>query len=214
MPRLLSEESVVFERSDLEKRSPIRRPSLPLSRAPGAHQSLILQHIAHKIGILKPGERSEEEYPLIWGLGQAWEEWVVSFYPNLKWQPGEKVVDGIAVNCDGISRIGGREMLEECKFTFKRERTGEEFLQEWMWMHQGRAYSYVYGPRTVRWHVCYVRGNYKEFGPTYKRYVVQFSEQEVEQTWQMLQRNKEEAMREAGVSAAPKRRMRHRSLGN
>lgn len=186
MPRLISEQVVTLEMADLDRRVPIRRPEHTLERAKGAHQSDILRYIAHKIGKLKPGERDEGEYPTLWALGAAWEEFIVSFFPDMDWQPGELTVDGISVNADGIMSTDDGPVLEECKFTFKGVRTGEEWLDEWLYQHQARAYCYCYGTRVVRWHVCHVRGDYKSFGPVYKRYVVEFSDVEVVQTWKML----------------------------
>ena len=205
MPRLLSEQVVQFEFDDLLRRrqlcAPIRRPGQPSARALGAHQSTILAYIARKIGVLKTGERDEGEYPLLWGLGCAWEEWVCSFYTGMEWQPGELTVDGVSVNADGVTaETYWGTLLEECKFTYKSEATGEEFITDkkfWMWQHQARAYCHCYGPRIVRWHVCFVRGNYHDFGPVYKQYVVEFTGAEVAQTWSMLLKNKDAAMAEA-----------------
>src|ERR1700675_2531340 len=124
MPTLLSEKVVTLEMRDLQNRVPICRPPQPPARAPGAHQSDILAYVARKIGVLKPGEKLEDEYPLLWGLGCAWEEYIMSFYPDMEWQPGELTVDGISMNCDGLSVIDGEPTVEEAKLTFKKERDG------------------------------------------------------------------------------------------
>ncbi len=202
MPTLLSEKVITLEFSDLMRRVPVERPSQPLHRAPGAHQSEILQYIAHKIGVLKPGERDEEEYPLIWALGAAVEEFLVSFFPDMIWQPGEVTRDEISVNSDGLTLDGWEHesQLEEFKGTYKRVKSGEEFLEDWMYMHQGRSYCYCYDQEVVRWHVFYVRGDYKKFGPMLKQYIVRFTQQECRQTWQMLLNNKEDAMREKDLA--------------
>jgi hypothetical protein len=210
MPVLLAENVVQLEFGDLWKRRPIDRPDRPLARSPGHHQSTILAHVARKVGWLKPDERDESEFPLIWALGQAVEEYTFSFYPAAIWQPGERVRDGIAMNCDGLSfnleLSDGypaehadlnyyANQLEECKATYKSVATGEEFVwdQKWaMWQHQGREYCYGYGPRVVRWHVWHLRGDYKVFGPCYKQYVVGFNDAEVTQTHKLLLRYKDE----------------------
>lgn len=194
---LLDEKAVTLEFSDLLTRQPIHRSAGVLPRAPGAHQSDILSYIARKIGVLKPGERLEEEMPLVFALGFAWEEYMASFFPNMEWQPGELIVDGIAVNCDGITASDstyGSDVMEEFKYTHKSTKTGDEFLQEWLYLHQGRAYCHCYGPRIERWHICHVRGDYKTFGPVFKQYVVSFTDSEVAQTWAMLLKNKDAAM--------------------
>ena len=93
MPTLIDESVVSLEFVDLTARQPIARPTKPLSRAPGVHQSGIIKYIAEKIGKLKPGEPLEEEMPTLIALGYAWEEFAVSLYPEIVWQPGERVVD-------------------------------------------------------------------------------------------------------------------------
>jgi hypothetical protein len=209
MPTLLADHIVTLEFKDLLNRQPIQRPRHPPSRSPGLHQSGILSYIAVKIGKLKPGEPLEEDMPTIFALGNAWEEYAVSLYPEIEWQPGEITLDGISMSADGLSwpdypldekaedPLRSHPQLEEFKFTFKGTATGPEFLTDpkwWMWLQQARAYCAAYTARTVRWHVCHVRGDYKSFGPVYKQYVVQFTDKEVEQTMQMLKNHKDAAM--------------------
>lgn len=193
MPELLSIRSITLEFSDLYRRTPIVRPDKPLARAPGVHQSDILGYVARKIGKLKPGERVEDEYPWRWALGQMWEEFYFSLLPDAAWQPGEMTVDGISVNCDGLSWVNGEAWLEETKCTEKKVRAEGEFLDEWMWQHQARGYCWCYGPRVVRWSVMHYRGDWRGSGPIAQEYVVRFSDQECEQTWAMLNQYKKAA---------------------
>lgn len=208
MPELLDERVVTLEFDDLHRRVLLSKPVVPLPRTVGVHQSGILCHIARNIGILKPGELDEEEYPLLWALGAAWEEYAASFYPDMEWQPGELTVDDISMNADGLScgRIEnvmtfGDPFLEEFKFTFKGVATGAEFLKDkkwWLWLKQAAGYCHGYGTRVVRWHVCHVRGDYKSFGPVYRQYVVRFSDREIAQNWQMLLNNRDAVQPETG----------------
>lgn len=208
MPRLLEEVQIKLDRLDLHKRLRLSRLSTGkgllqvAERSKGVHVSGILKPLAVAAKQLKPGEVLEEELPVLWALGIAWEEFVCSLYPDMDYQPGELCRDGVWMTCDGINMLPHIGILasndtwedvaaiEECKLTFKKEKQGKDFLSEWMWMHQGRAYCAGYGPLLVRWHVCYLRGDYKVFGPTYWRYLVEFSEREVETTWNMLVANK------------------------
>ncbi len=202
MPTLISEKIVTLEFTDLERRTQLLgRPASPPSRTAGVHLSGVLSYIAHQIGILKPGEKDEEDistYPLLWGRGCAWEEYIFSFFPNIDWQPGEVTVDGVSMNADGLSvdEETGKLVLEEAKFTFKSEVSGEDFLKSekfWLWRKQVLGYCKGYGPRVTRHHVCHVRGAYKEFGPTYKQYVVGWEDKEVNQNWVMVLNNKDKA---------------------
>jgi hypothetical protein len=217
MPVLLAENVVKLEYGDLWARRPIARPDRPLARAAGHHQSALLAHVARKVGWLKPDERDESEYTLIWALGQAVEEFTFSLHPDYLWQPGERMVDGIAMNCDGLSfdqQYGQRHltqpyglqcynMLQECKATYKSEPAAGDFLLDPKWKmyeHQGREYCYGYEVRVVQYTVWHLRGNYKEFGPSLKQYVVGYSDLECTQTHKLLMRYKAEVEPE-GVTA-------------
>ncbi len=202
MPILIDERIITLEFADLACRRPITRPDLPPRRADGLHQSGILAYIARKIGKLKPDERDEDEYPMIFAMGQMWEEFIFSFYPEIKWQPGERSRDAIHVNCDGITP---GVQVEEAKATFKGVMSGEDFIhapKQWIWQHQGREYNYQYDYLQERWHVFHVRGDYKTFGPVYKTYTVGYTRKEVERTHEMLLLNAEAARAEGAEEKA------------
>lgn len=201
---ILEELEIRLEFSDMARRSPLPRLATPdgfieqLPRSAGVHMSGILKPLAIAAKQLKPMEQLEEEYPLMWALGVAWEEFVASLYPGMDWQPGELVVDGIAMNADGLNWLDKWDAacVEEMKSTYRSSTF--PFKDEWTKLVQGKAYCYGYGPRIVRWHSCHLRGDYKSFGPSYVRRTIQFTDKEVEQTWNMLVANKELAVAEKG----------------
>lgn len=192
MAVLLDERIVQLELTDLLTRRPLDRDRAPATRAPGVHQSDILQHIAYKVGWLKEGEVWEEDrglYPWRWCLGQMWEEFWFSLQDSetTTWQPGEVTEDGISVNCDGISTYYNSDTtLEETKCTEAKVKSGEDFLAHNLYMYQGKAYCHVYGCELVRWTVLYYRGDWKGSGPVCKQYLVRFTPKEVEQAWLLL----------------------------
>jgi hypothetical protein len=206
MPTILEETKISLERVDLRQRSPIARPVTKRghlaepSRFSGIHLSGILRYIALESGLMRAlADLDEEEMPLRMALGLAWEEFAVSLYPEIDWQPGELIEQGIAMTCDGISSMWSplpapAPCLEEFKLTWKKIRNGADFLDEWYWMHQGRGYLWGYGFTLCRWHVCFVNGDYRGSGPIYMRYLVQFSDEEIAKTGKMLLANKERAV--------------------
>jgi len=216
MPTLIAEKTVKLEFEDLAKRvSLLTRPKTPPTRTPGVHLSGVLAYIAQKIGVLKLGERDEYEFPLLWGLGQAWEEYAASFYPDMDWQPGELTLDGVSMTADGLSLDLDSEfdgvpwepvqvILEEFKFTFKAEVDGDTFIKDprfWMWRMQAAGYCHGYGPRVARFRVCHVRGDYKTaIMPVYKEYILRYSDREVAQAWMMVQSHKHLAAAEKGAA--------------
>jgi hypothetical protein len=222
MPTILEETDVSLERVDLNSRSPIhknvnqRGRVVESTRAKGMHLSGVLRYVAVESGLLKVAQEiDEEELPLRMALGLAWEEFAVSLYPEIDWQPGEVTEDGIAMNCDGLSQnikypsvnltgwqqhdpservqFHSSTQLEEFKLTWKKIRSGQEMLQEWYWMQQGRGYCWGYDARLVRWHVCYLNGDYRGSGPIYRRYLIQFSNAEVDSTRRMIEKHKDAA---------------------
>lgn len=206
MPSIIEESQIDLQRMDLSRRSPIaktisRGVHVEPERASGVHLSGVLRYVAVTSGLLKEvGEIDEEAMPLRMALGLAWEEFAVSLYPEIEWQPGEMITDGIAMNCDGHSccekypvRPAGTLTteaslcLEEFKLTWKKAKSAEELLKEqWYWMQQGRGYCWGYDARLVRWHVCFVNGDYRGSGPVYRRYLIQFSDADVESTRKMV----------------------------
>jgi hypothetical protein len=213
VPILLAESVLDLQRQDLAHRSPIHRPEREHARTPGVHLSGVLVKVAESIGVLKPGEPIEEDLPLRVVAGHMWEEFAVSLYPGIVWQPGETCVDGVWMTPDGLEAdcylyqmIGGAytnpnpiiraDALHEFKCTWKKVRSGPDLLAEWYWMAQGKGYCKGYGVRHVKWHVFYVNGDYHNSGPIYKTYTVEFSEKEIEQSWRMVLNHKHLAVPE------------------
>ncbi len=206
--QILEEVEVKLELSDLSRRVLLPRLATPdgfyaqLPRSAGVHMSGVLKPLAIAAKQLKPYEQLEEEYPLMWALGVAWEEFVASLYPGMDYQPGEVVKGGIAMTCDGLNWLDewGEACIEEMKFTTKLERGETEgsvksFKDEWMWLQQGKAYCYGYGPRIVRWHVLFMIPFFKG-GPKYKRFTVRFTDNDISQAWNMFCANKHAAVPE------------------
>jgi hypothetical protein len=210
MPVLLEETQINLDRADLFNRTPVSHPNIvkgrinPPSRSTGIHLSGVLSYIAITSKMVDWAKEAEEErLKLRMALGLAWEEFCISLYPNAVWQPGEELLDSVAMNCDGLSEItvassGDCHTLEEFKLTWSKRRTGKEIMAErWYWMSQIKGYCAGYGCHHCRLHVCYVNGDYKPMDPVYMRYLIEFSHKEIDDNWKMVIMNRERA-REAG----------------
>lgn len=200
--KILEETEVRLERADLLSRSPISRPITKkgrlyqAARTPGIHLSGILHYIAIESGMRKVIEQmDEDELPLRMAMGLAWEEFAASLYPAMLWQPGEVSYEDVLMTCDGHSFDANDVFsLEEFKLTWKKRKDGAAFCrEEWYWLQQARGYCWGYGADTVRFHVCYVMGDYRGAGPVYMRYVIQFTENEINTSAKMLVANRERA---------------------
>jgi hypothetical protein len=215
MPVILEEIEVCLDVGDLKIRSPIDREIAltgrikEAERTKGMHLSGILRFVAGQAGLMKiVADMDEERLPLKMALGIAFEEFAASLYPSMHWQPGEVIREGVAMTCDGISPMdlslgersyhGDQPCVEEFKLTWKKVQTGDELLREsWYWCQQGRGYCWGYGANLVRYHICFVNGNYRNSGPVYKRYLVRYPPPDVESTRLMVLKHLDKA-REAG----------------
>lgn len=193
MPILLEQTEIKLQRSDLARRRSLGKPVTPSPRSPGIHVSDVLRFISQTSGLTRYANDliGVDEVPMRWFLGFAFEEAVASLYENWIWQPKEVIVDGVAMNCDGLNHVDGDGlMIEESKLTSKRPRHGDEFLAEWAWISQVKAYCHGYEARLARHHVCYY-GGFSD--PLYIRYVTSYTDDEIAKTWAMVQLNKEKA---------------------
>jgi hypothetical protein len=209
MPTLISETDVKLERSDLLRRIVLPRQTdsngfiVPPPRTPGLHLSGLLKYIAQKVKITTYLEQiAEEDLPLRWAMGMAWEEFAASLYPAMVWQPGE-VTDPVIMTCDGITTgvdqhgiedEGLPFVIEEFKCNRAKKYKGADLItKKWLWMQQGLGYCLGYGTEYVRWHVL---GAFEFPDPIYTQYLVQFSRQELDVCARMIEVNKEGAIRE------------------
>lgn len=179
-------------------------------RTPGVHLSGVLDYIAEASGLFKnakgqPGQDFEENYPTIMAMGVAWEEFAASLYPEMAWQPGEWSRDEIYGTPDGLSIIQSHHvatrtstdtpLIEEFKFTTKKLQPVESC---WKYVRQGMGYCAMSGFRHVRYHVCWVHGDYQGgHWPVYTRTLLEFTDDEIEKFWRVVVKNKEKARREA-----------------
>lgn len=175
-------------------------------RGSGHHVSGILYQLGLAGGYVKNYEEVEgiPKFKMLFALGFMWEEFILSFYEECEYQPGEHCEDGIYMNCDGRSYLpeyDGEPLIEECKFTFKKMHTSDPEVartrklnliqDQWMWIKQVQSYCKGYKSVLARLHVMHVKGDYKKFEPVYKRYVMRFTQEEIDRTWNMIKANRE-----------------------
>jgi hypothetical protein len=167
---------------------------MPAPRTPGLHLSGLLKYVAEKSRITAYLEQiSEEEFPLRWLMGHAWEEFAVSLYREILWQPGE-ANDPVIMTCDWLSLLkdAGLPCVEEFKFNRAKKYTGADLIKrKWLWMCQGAGYCLGYGCDIVRWHVL----SAMEWpDPVYTRYLVGFSAKELAEMQTMIEVNRDAAV--------------------
>ncbi len=188
---------VSLDWGDLERRTFHPRPTH--KRTKGVrHVSAIIKHIAVTTGMMQKYEVDLEEYPLRMAMGVAWEEMAVGLYKDIIWQPREVERDGIVGSPDGLTIKGtlGKYKavcVEEWKFTHLSCRS-KTIADMWMYLMQGQAYCAMHKdrPRLVRYHILHACGDYtRPFKERYMRYLVEFTENEIESCWRMIVGHKE-----------------------
>lgn len=156
-------------------------------------------------------------------LGMGWEAMMVQLYPEMNWQPKPLSAYGVSGHPDGYSFVEVPQLaqqeeffvVDECKFTAKslREKGApkdqlKDIRREWMWVEQVKSYLAMAkktlpyfkvnpdAPLLARFHVMWAMGAYEKYTleERYLRYLVQFTNDEVERNWSMLQNNKEGAI--------------------
>ena len=199
MPVLISETDVKLERSDLMRRIVLPREVGPdgfivqPARAPGLHLSGLLKYVAYASRIsARVAEVADEEHPWRWALGQAFEEFAASLYPDMVWQPYECQTP-VIMNCDGIE-VRDNSGLVLCEFKNNRAKkySGADLIKKkYLWMQQGLGYCLGYGTDMVEWHVMSVM-HFPD--PVYTKYLVQFSQDELDGMANMIEINRQGAM--------------------
>lgn len=187
MPRLLEQHEIQVEFSDIDRMVEKKRNSSG-KRSSGVHLSGIIKHILTTAGLLTV-EDLGDMMPLRMCLGMAWEMFVVGLWPDLIWQPGECTKDGVIGSPDGITG----DMLEEVKATWmsrleKTETKGvtpppRNIIEIKRWMLQLAGYCHMMGLTRARMHVLWVNGDYRNSGPQYFTYLLEFTPQELERVW-------------------------------
>lgn len=169
------------------------------SRSQGLHLTDITSNIALATGKLKAEykDRDIEESSGVYRVaaGLAWEEWIAPQHTDVLFHPGEISKDGIAMSPDGVSFLNISKsqpiaVLHEFKFTWKSMRRESDLSGEWMWMAQMMAYCHALGTNIAELHVYWANGDYRNSGPQYKIYRIEFTDREIRENWASIINNK------------------------
>lgn len=170
----------------------------PSVRSPGTHVSDVIRDLMNTI--IKPGERnpydtlSPAEKKRLGNYasgGWAWEQVIrdglnqarvaAGIPPNYH-HLGELECDGLYGTPDWYD--GERNRDVEFKCTWRSSlRPIEDF---WEWLTQIRAYCYMLDVTEAEIHALFINGDYRESGPEYKAWHLEFEPFELKENWSML----------------------------
>ena len=160
----------------------------PIDRSTGVHLSDIITDVGRELFSTKVGdaETPSEETRLQWEKGFVWEEALShGFGDRLAQRPGEIVCDGVACSPDGVAVDGeGELVVEEYKCTAASSNKTPDAV--WRWRVQAAAYCYVMGCTRAVFRVFYLNGDYRGSGPLYRVFQLDWSQQEIDENWEML----------------------------
>ena len=160
------------------------------SHAKQPHVSELLDLIEADLGTIKGGW-DETSLTVAAELGFSWEGVIEDFYARRFGEqierPGEVCRDNIVGSPDGLLR----EVLHEYKLKYS---SSDKFVigEQRRWLMQVKSYCAMLGVRQVRFWVFFVVGNWKfgkdRVGPHPKVFDVEFTQQEVDDQWQLMKR--------------------------
>jgi len=159
----------------------------PPDRSSGLHVTDIIADIEKEIGKVYSDGWDRDS---LFEIGFIWEELLsLAFASRHAVRPPEMELDGISLSPDGLDITDW--VVEEYKCTFKGVKHTPDTI--WRWVTQAKAYVKAVGrhPETgeyprVKWRVLHLNGDWAGSGPLYKVYLAKFSEQEIEECWEML----------------------------
>jgi hypothetical protein len=176
-------------------------PPEPSDRTLGIHLSDIYSDIASSSGIDNFTKDPNAGPNVRMEMGFIWERTLEAEFKKRAMQPdptgpevirpGEIVVEGIPMSPDGICLDPWK--LMEYKLTWMS--SNRDPLDNWRWVTQMKGYLYgvstFFERETVRadLHVLYGNGDYKHSGPEYWCYELEFTKQEIYETWAMLKKH-------------------------
>ena len=161
------------------------------SRSPGTHLSDILDFIEAMAFGKKKFKETPNSY-LFAEMGFMWER-VAKAQDQARlgelFIDPELCLDGIYLSPDGVDLLHNN--LIEYKFTWKSSaRTPTWENQRWMW--QTKAYCKALGMDRVLFRVLYINGSYYPFEPVYDNTLCVFSQEELDNNWNMVLTNARE----------------------
>lgn len=187
-------------------------------RSEGVHVSQVIRDLALRMKVLdaKWAGNIEDSDTTLMQVGIGWEDYLAKYqHPEIEFHPGEAEKDGILMSPDGVSLVDDEDyadligfdpgfwILHEFKFTRKSSRDFKESLRLrakkcLMWLWQIEAYCYALDTLVAKLHVMFINGDYdREKGhPEYKIYRITFTQDELEENWEMLKSHAQTMLRE------------------
>lgn len=165
---------------------------LPMrGRSSGRHVSHVIHDLCIRLGYFEDGKELQTAWAqlgcaLEWAVIERYQE----HYPDRYVQIGELERDGVYGTPDLFDTEEGA--VVEIKLSWMSAKHDADSVKYWRYWMQVRAYCYMMGVNVGYLHVCHVNGNYKWSeggGPIYKVWRGEWSDAELEETWETIRRH-------------------------
>lgn len=167
---------------------------VPRTQGPGViHLTYIIRYIEKKLNF--GPNVAKWDLDAAAEVGFMWED-VLSLVmgDRLGQRPGELTLDGIIGSPDGVGPDPLNQVpivVEEYKCTWRSCRKLPDSV--WRWQTQVRAYCKMAGTTVALFRILYLMGDYRGSGPIRKTYRVEYTQDEINETWQMILAHRDEA---------------------
>lgn len=161
------------------------------------HLSDIAKYIEYKMKFGPVGKATKWNLNVAAEVGFIWEE-VLSMVLRDRYAAriGEVELDGIVGSPDGLSPYDpfGQVPIvnEEYKATWRSSNKTPDKV--WYYMTQFKSYCKMLGVNVTVARILYIMGDYKGSGPQYHVYRIEFTDQELQENWDMILAHKEEML--------------------
>ena len=157
-------------------------------RTKGVHLTDVIRDLMETAQMMKTASGStwvQSDLELAGEIGFMWEE-VLSeaLKERLPCRIGEMGLDGITMSPDGVEMEEDEPILSEYKVVWASSRRSP--VDNFKWMCQVKGYCKALGMTKVRMYILYINGDWKPPKPQYKRFLVTFTQLELDETWEML----------------------------
>lgn len=157
-------------------------------RTEGVHLTDVIRSLMEDSGIQKTMSGSfwrPDQLNFAGETGFMWEDLLSNVLKErLPCRLGEVELDGILCSPDGIEMEEHGPILSEYKVVWSSSNRNP--ADNWKWMAQVKGYCKVLELDKVKMYILYLNGDWKGGGPQYKGFMIEFSQLEIDENWEML----------------------------
>lgn len=157
-------------------------------RTKGIHLTDVIRSLMEDSGMQKTMSGSfwkPDQLNFAGETGFMWEDLLSNVLKDrLPCRLGEVELDGILCSPDGIELEDGNPVLSEYKVVWSSSNRNP--ADNWKWMAQVKGYCKVLELVKVKMYILYLNGDWKGGGPQYKGFMIEFSQLEIDENWDML----------------------------